>query len=60
MIAPSVGIASAATFAGELPGRLYVIAAVAVCCGVLVTAAAAFMPAWSLRRLPAGHLLAEE
>ena len=56
----AVGMASAAIFAGQVPGRLYVIAGLAVSCGVLVTALAAFLPAWSLRRLPAGHLLAEE
>jgi putative ABC transport system permease protein len=60
ILGAALGMACAATFAGQLPVRLYLIAGLAVCCGVLVTAAAAFLPAWSLRRLPAGHLLAEE
>jgi putative ABC transport system permease protein len=56
----AIGLAAAADFAGQLPGRLFLIAAVAVAGGVLITAAAAFLPARALRRLPAAHLLAEE
>jgi putative ABC transport system permease protein len=55
-----LGLAAAAWFAGQLPARLLVIAAVAVVAGILITAAAALLPAALLRRLPASHLLAEE
>ena len=55
-----VGLAAAAWFAGQLPARLLAIAAVAVVAGVLVTAAAALLPAALLRRLPTADLLAEE
>jgi hypothetical protein len=55
-----LGLAAAAWFAGQLPARLLVIAAVAVAAGILITAAAALLPAALLRRLPASHLLAEE
>ena len=55
-----LGVAAAAKFAGQLPGTLYLIAAVAVVAGVLVTAIAALLPAQALRRLPAAHLLAQE
>jgi hypothetical protein len=37
-----------------------VVAAAAVAAGVLVTAAAAVLPARALRRLPAAHLLAAD
>jgi putative ABC transport system permease protein len=60
LLGAGLGLAGAAAFAGQIPGRLYLIAALAACCGVLITAAAAVLPAWSLRRLPAAHLLAEE
>jgi putative ABC transport system permease protein len=56
----ALGLAGAAEFAGTLSGRLFVIAAVAVAAGVLVTAAAALLPAQALRRLPTASLLAEE
>jgi putative ABC transport system permease protein len=55
-----LGLGAAAWFAGQLPGRLLIIAAVAVVAGILVTAAAALLPAALLRRLPTAHLLAEE
>jgi putative ABC transport system permease protein len=56
----AAGLAAAALFAGQLPGRLIAIAAAAVVAGVLITAAAALLPAALLRRLPTAHLLAEE
>ena len=55
-----LGLAAAAWFAGQLPGRLVAIAAAAVVAGVVVTAGAALLPAALLRRLPTAHLLAEE
>jgi hypothetical protein len=55
-----LGLGGAAWFAGHLPARLLVIAAVAAVAGVLITAAAALLPAALLRRLPTTHLLAEE
>jgi hypothetical protein len=39
---------------------LYLVAGAAVVLGVLVTAAAAFLPAQALRHLPAAHLLAAD
>jgi putative ABC transport system permease protein len=56
----AAGLAAAAWFAGQLPGRLLAIAAAAVAAGILITAAAALLPAALLRRLPTAHLLAEE
>ena len=56
----ALGLTAAARFAGQLPPRLYLIAAAAVIAGTVVTAAAALLPAQALRRLPAAHLLAEE
>jgi putative ABC transport system permease protein len=55
-----IGLYAAARFAGQLPDRLYVVAAAAVVGGVLVTAAAALLPAQALRRIPTAQLLAEE
>jgi hypothetical protein len=55
-----VGLVVAAEIAGQLPDRLYFIAAAAVIAGVVVTSAAALLPAQILRRLPASYLLAEE
>jgi putative ABC transport system permease protein len=55
-----LGLGAAAWFAGQLPGRLIVIAVAAVVAGVLITSAAALLPAALLRRLPTAHLLAEE
>jgi putative ABC transport system permease protein len=55
-----LGLAAAAVFAGQLPATLYLIAAAAVAGGLLVTIAAAVLPAQALRRLPAAQLLAEE
>lgn len=51
---------AAGNFAGQLPAALYLVAAGSVAVGVLVTAAAALLPAQGLRYLPAAHLLAEE
>ena len=56
----ALGLAAAAQFAGQIPASLYLIAAGAVGGGLLVTTAAALLPAQALRRLPAAHLLAEE
>lgn len=55
-----LGLLAAARFAGQLPDSLYLIAAVAVAAGVLVTAIAALLSAQALRRLPTARLLAEE
>jgi putative ABC transport system permease protein len=55
-----LGLGAAAWFAGQLPARLLAIAALAAVAGIVVTAAAALLPAALLRRLPAAHLLAEE
>jgi hypothetical protein len=54
------GLFAASRLAGQLPDSLYVIAAVEVLGGLLVTATAALVPAQALRRLPAAQLLAEE
>ena len=56
----ALGLAAAATFAGQLPATLYLIAAAAITAGVLVTTASAILPSRGLRHLPAAHLLAEE
>jgi putative ABC transport system permease protein len=56
----AIGLSAAATFAGQAPGPLYLVAAIAVAGGVLVTAAAALWPTRALRRLPAAHLLAAD
>ena len=56
----ALGLAAAGDIAGQLPVTLYVIAAVAVAAGVLITAAAAFVPAQALRHLPIARLLADE
>lgn len=56
----ALGLAGAAEFAGQLPVRLFAVAAAAVVAGMLVTAAAALLPAQMLRRMPAADLLAEE
>jgi hypothetical protein len=56
----AIGLSAAAIFAGQAPGSLYLVAAGAVAAGVLITAAAAFLPARALRRLPAAHLLAAD
>jgi putative ABC transport system permease protein len=55
-----IGLGAAAWFAGQLPARLIVIAAIAVTAGIIITATAALLPASLLRRLPTAHLLAEE
>ncbi|MGB6457277.1 MAG: FtsX-like permease family protein, partial [Streptosporangiaceae bacterium] len=56
----AAGLAAAAEFAGQLPASLYAIAAAAAVTGLLVTAAAALLPARTVRHLPATHLLAAE
>jgi putative ABC transport system permease protein len=56
----ALGLVAAANFAGHLPARLYLIAAIGCAAGVVVTAAVALLPAQALRRLPAALLLAEE
>ena len=56
----AIGLSAAAVFAGQAPASLYLVAAAAVVAGVLITAAAAFLPARALRRLPAAHLLAAD
>lgn len=50
----------AAWFAGQFPARLLLAAAAAILAGMLVTIAAALLPAWLLRRFPTAHLLAED
>jgi putative ABC transport system permease protein len=55
-----IGLAGAAVFAGQLPPMLYAAAGTAATVGVLVTCAAALLPAHLLRRLPAAQLLAQE
>jgi putative ABC transport system permease protein len=60
LVGAAAGLAAAAWFAGQLPGRLIAIAIAAVVAGVLITSAAALLPAALLRRLPTAHLLAEE
>jgi ABC-type antimicrobial peptide transport system permease subunit len=56
----AIGLGAAAAFAGQAPGPLYLVAAAAVVLGVLVTAAAALLPAQALRHLPAAHLLSAD
>ena len=56
----ALGLAAAAEFAGQLPARMLADAACVAGIGVLITAAAALLPAQLLRRLPAAYLLAEE
>ncbi len=56
----ALGLGAAATFAGQAPGPLYLVAAMSVAGGVAITAAAALWPARALRRLPAAHLLAAD
>jgi putative ABC transport system permease protein len=56
----AAGLAAAAWFAGQLPGPLLAIATAGAAAGIIITAAAALLPAALLRRLPLAHLLAEE
>ena len=56
----ALGLAGAAIFAGRLLPLLFAAAGTAVVAGVLVTCAAALLPAYLLRRLPAAQLLAQE
>ncbi len=60
VIGAVIGLAGAAVFAGQLPPLLYAAAGTAAAVGVLVTCAAALLPAHLLRRLPAAQLLAQE
>jgi putative ABC transport system permease protein len=60
ILGATVGLIAAAQFAGHIPATLYVIAAIAVIGGLVVTTTAALLPAQALRRLPAAQLLAEE
>ena len=60
IIGAVIGLAGAAVFAGQLPPLLYASAGTAAAVGVLVTCAAALLPAHLLRRLPAAQLLAQE
>ncbi|HUB41599.1 MAG TPA: FtsX-like permease family protein [Streptosporangiaceae bacterium] len=55
-----LGLAAAASFAGQLPAALYAVAATTAAAGILITAGSALLPARALRHLPAAHLLAEE
>jgi ABC-type antimicrobial peptide transport system permease subunit len=56
----ALGLTGAAEFTGQLPASVCLLAAAAGIAGVFVTAAAAFLPARALHRLPAARLLAEE
>lgn len=60
LVGAVLGLAAAAEFAGQLTTRLYLIAAVTVIAGALVTAGAAMLATQALRHLPDAHLLAEE
>jgi putative ABC transport system permease protein len=60
LIGAAAGLAAAAEFAGQFPARLVLAAVAAGLAGVLVTIAAALLPAQLLRRLPTAQLLAEE
>ena len=60
VIGAVIGLAGAAVFAGQLPPLLYAAAGTAAAVGMLVTCAAALLPAHLLRRLPAAQLLAQE
>jgi hypothetical protein len=55
-----LGLAAVAGFAGQVTTRMIAVTVAAAAIGLVVTAAAAVVPAWLLRRLPAAHLLAEE
>jgi putative ABC transport system permease protein len=55
-----LGLAAVAGFAGQVTSRMIAVAVAAAAIGLVVTAAAAFVPAGLLHRLPAAHLLAEE
>jgi putative ABC transport system permease protein len=60
LIGAGAGLGAAAEFAGQVTHRLLVVAAVAAATGILITVAAALVPAALLSRIPAAHLLAEE
>ncbi|WP_343449158.1 FtsX-like permease family protein [Micromonospora oryzae] len=56
----ALGLGGAAWLVGGLPGALVLVAATVAGAGVLVTCAAALVPAALLRRLPTARLLTEE
>jgi hypothetical protein len=56
----AIGLSAAAIFAGPAPASHYRVATAAAATGILTTAAAAFLPARALHRLPAAHLLAAD
>ncbi|MFI1193141.1 FtsX-like permease family protein [Micromonospora sp. NPDC020750] len=56
----ALGLGGAAWLVGDLPAALVLVAAVVAAAGVLITCAAALVPAALLRRLPTARLLAEE
>ena len=60
LVGAAAGLAAAAEFAGQFPARLLLAATAAVLAGVVITVAAALLPAQLLRRLPTAQLLAEE
>jgi putative ABC transport system permease protein len=60
LLGAAFGLAGAAEFAGQFPGRLWAVASIAVAAGTLITIGAALLPAQLLRRLPTAQLLAEE
>jgi ABC-type antimicrobial peptide transport system permease subunit len=60
LVGAVAGLAAAAEFAGQFPARLLLAATAAVLAGVMITVAAALLPAQLLRRLPTAQLLAEE
>jgi hypothetical protein len=55
-----LGLAAVAGFAGQVTNRMIAVAVAGAAIGLVLTAAAAFVPAGLLHRLPAAHLLAEE
>ena len=55
-----LGLVAVSWFAGQVTHRMIAVAVAAAVIGLVITAAAALIPAGLLRRLPAAHLLAEE
>ena len=60
VVGAALGLAAAATFAGGVSGSLVGVSAGTACVGVLVTGAAALVPAALLSGQPTARLLAEE
>ena len=56
----ALGLAAAAEFTGQVPGRLWLAALAGVVAATAVTSGAAILPARMLRYLPTAQLLAEE